>query len=226
MPNRVPMTPVRPVCACLGGFRVTGLFASTLASALTAASTPSPDLAVSLMSAWAKLRESKQPEELETEDWKALEKAYMEHLLWRFSYPKTAFNRQSCYALALTILVIVLVLSGIVFSLLQLNYALKHGDLSSLATDIEIETAGRVSMSSSIMGGVVLVVSVAFFALYLKYVFQAHDRVPPHVSLADTDAERVWKQTGETTTPIREARDPESSSLVNHGNTTGGAQRG
>lgn len=144
-----------------------------------------------LLKEWAQFRQTKKEEELNTPEWQALEKAYVEHLLWRFNYPRKVFGQQIVANWIITFVVLALVVSGLVFSFLQLQYAITLGDLSSLKTAIEIETAGKVSMNSSIVGAITLVISLAFFALYLKYVFQIKHPVPPHVSLSETDASSI-----------------------------------
>ena len=145
-----------------------------------------------LLKEWASLRQTKKEEELRAPEWQALEKAYIDHLLWRFNYPKKIFGQQILANWIITFVVLALVVSGLAFSFLQLHYALSLGDLSSLKTSIEVETAGKVSISSSIVGAVTLVISLAFFALYLKYVFQIKHPMPPHVSLSETDAATVF----------------------------------
>lgn len=144
-----------------------------------------------LLKQWSQLRQTKKEEELRTPEWEALEKAYVEHLLWRFNYPKRVFGQQIASNWLITFVVLLLVISGLVFSFLQLRYAITLGDLSSLNSTVEIETAGKVSISSSIVGAITLVISLAFFALYLKYVFQIRHPVPPHVSLSETDASTI-----------------------------------
>ena len=141
-----------------------------------------------LVREWAQLRQTKKEEELKTPEWEALEKAYIEHLLWRFNYPKKVFGQQIISNWIITFVVLALVVSGLVFSFIQLRYAITLGDLSTLKSTVEVETAGKVSISSSIVGAITLVISLAFFALYLKYVFQIKHPVPPHVSLSETDA--------------------------------------
>lgn len=66
-------------------------------------------------------------------------------------------------------------------------FAFKYGN-GSLKTDVVIETAGQLSFKSSLVGATVLIVSLAFFYLYLKHVFQIQHPVPPHISLVETDA--------------------------------------
>jgi hypothetical protein len=56
-----------------------------------------------------------------------------------------------------------------------------------------VEAAGKLSVSSSIVGAIALVISLAFFALYLKYVFQIKHTHPPHVSFSETDAESILR---------------------------------
>jgi ABC-type multidrug transport system fused ATPase/permease subunit len=144
-----------------------------------------------LLKEWVTLRQTKKEEELKTPEWKALEQAYIDHLLWRFSYPRKIFGQQTLANWIITFVVLALVVSGLVFSFLQLRYAITLGDLSSLRSSVEIETAGKVSISSSVVGAITLVISLAFFALYLKYVFQIKHPVPPHVSFTETDASAV-----------------------------------
>lgn len=141
-----------------------------------------------LLKEWSALRAVKREDELREPEWRALEKAYLEHLVWRLSYPRKVFSQQIIANWMITAVVLALVVSGLVFSFLQLKSALDLRDLSSLSSTIQIEVAGKASISSSIVGAVTLVISFAFFALYLKYVFQIKNPVPPHVGLSDTDA--------------------------------------
>ncbi len=127
---------------------------------------------IDLLSEFIKLRQSQKKEELESTDWKTLENAYYQHLKWRFNYPKRVFNQQIITGLAISIVVLILIISGLVFSFWQLKYALDIGDFTSLTTEASIETAGKVSINSSIIGAVVLVISLAFFYLYLKMCFK------------------------------------------------------
>jgi hypothetical protein len=145
-----------------------------------------------LISEWMVLRKSKKEEELATEEWKQLEQAYMKHLKWRFQYPEKVFGQQAIISWILTFLVLALIVSGLVFSFIQLNAAIQLGDLSSLRTDIQVESASKLSMSSSIVGATVLIISLLFFNLYLKHVFKIRYPTPPHVGMSDTDAIKVW----------------------------------
>lgn len=145
-----------------------------------------------LIHAFMKYRREKREEELQTPEWKALEESYTEHLRWRFKYPSKVFGQQLTATWIITFLVLALVLSGLIFSFVQLHASIKVGDLTSLKTDLAVETAGKLSVSSSVIGAIVLVISLAFFYLYLKHVFQIQHPVPPHVSLYDTDASKIY----------------------------------
>jgi len=160
-----------------------------------------------LIDEWIKLTKSKKEEELKSKDWKDLEKEYMQHLQWRFSYPKKVFGQQIIYSWILTILVIVLVISGLVFSFIQLTEAIRLGNLSSLSTDLAIETAGKLSMSSSIVGAVVLAISLVFFNLYLKYVFKIQHIIPPHISITETDAPKIMDKLNDKPTRDKDSID-------------------
>jgi|GEM_PF-1920953 len=162
---------------------------ATATTAATAAAT------AELIKEWSTLRKTKKEEELKTPEWQKLEQAYIAHLMWRFQYPEKVFGQQIVANWIITMVVLSLVICGIVFSFLQLQYALTLGDFASLGTSVEIETAGRVTISSSIVGAVTLVISLAFFALYLKYVFQIKHTHPPHVSLSETDARSLLSKT-------------------------------
>lgn len=144
-----------------------------------------------LLKEWSELRKTKKEEELKTPEWQKLEQAYIDHLMWRFQYPKRVFGQQILANWIITFVVLALVVCGIIFSFMQLQYALSVGDIASLSTTIKAETAGKISISSSIVGAITLVISLAFFALYLKYVFQIKHTHPPHVSLSETDAESL-----------------------------------
>lgn len=146
-----------------------------------------------LVSEFIKLRKSQKKEELQSTDWKTLEKAYYNHLKWRFEYPKRVFNQQLSTGIIISLVVLVLIISGLTFSFWQLEYALSVGDFSSLSTEASIETAGKVSINSSIIGAIVLVISLAFFYLYLKNVFQIQYPTPPHVGFGETDLKEEIK---------------------------------
>lgn len=175
----------------------------------------SPKAIGDLLKEWDIFRQSKNDGDLKTPEWQALEKAYIDHLLWRFNYPRKVFGQQILANWIITFVVLALVVSGLVFSFLQLRYAIALGDLSSLKSSVEIETAGKISIGSSVVGAITLVISLAFFALYLKYVFQIRHPLPPHVSLSETDASAIiTRQRGGITRTDDESNDSRISSIT------------
>lgn len=114
----------------------------------------------------------REKEEIDSDELKELSKAYNDFIIWAFKFDKKANRHKLISAWIITILVLVLPLGGIVFAALQLRKALSTGDLSSLNTDVAIEMAGKVTISSSIVGGVVLVISIVFFYFYLKFAYE------------------------------------------------------
>jgi hypothetical protein len=152
----------------------------------------SPDSTATLIDTWAHLRNSKPKTELESPEWRALETAYMKHLEWRFDYPRRILQQQFMFAWLITSLVVILVTSGIVFSFFQLRKAFESANLTDLKTEIAIQTAGSLSFSSTLVGAFVLMISLLFFYLYLRYVFSIRSAVPPHIALGETDAPRFF----------------------------------
>lgn len=66
--------------------------------------------------------------------------------------------------------VILLVASGIVFAAIQFRAGLKRPRAAADATQIDL-SAGSVKVSSPVLGVIILVISLAFFYLYLVYVY-------------------------------------------------------
>lgn len=168
---------------------------------------PGSAAALELLKEWTELRKTKKEEELQTPEWQQLEQAYIAHLKWRFQYPKWVFGQQILANWIITFVVLALVVCGIIFSFMQLHYALSVGDIASLSTTVEAEMAGKISISSSIVGAITLVISLFFFALYLKYVFQIKHTHPPHVSLSETDAESLLSRSRQQVSGKDEAED-------------------
>ena len=70
------------------------------------------------------------------------------------------------------LVVLVLVSVGIVFAAIQFRIGLKRkkSEAPDAATEIDISPAG-IKMSSTVLGVIILVISLAFFYLYLVYVY-------------------------------------------------------
>jgi hypothetical protein len=94
------------------------------------------------------------------------EKGYQQRLL--------AFDWQAWSSKAIFFIVVLLVLAGIVFAALQFGAGLrrrgKAGDPPPATTEIVIDMKG-IQVRSPVLGVVVLAISLAFFYLYLVYVY-------------------------------------------------------
>lgn len=146
-----------------------------------------------MIKTWEELVKSKDKQELESKEWKSIEASYIKHLEWRFNYPAVVYKNQMISSWIILSLIVILVLGGVSFSLIQLLWALKLGDVSTLSTDLSIQTAGELSFKSTIIGAFVLILSLLFFYLYLRHVFKSKEPIPPHVSLSETDAQKIFK---------------------------------
>jgi hypothetical protein len=145
-----------------------------------------------LVDTWLKLQSSKSKSDLRSVEWRALETAYLKHLEWRFDYPKKVLQQQLIFAWFMTLIVTVLILSGLIFAFLQLKSALAVADFSNTETELAIQTAGTLSFRSSLVGAIVLIISLLFFYLYLRYVFSNKSPIPPHMPLTKTDAPSLF----------------------------------
>lgn len=128
----------------------------------------------------------------EENEWKNLEDAYLQHLKWRFEYPAEVLERQNKAYGRITYLVISLVGGGLLFSFVQLLWALRLGNFSSLETELAIQTAGELSFRSSLVGASVLVISLMFFYLYLRHAFKV-EPVPPFVGFEKADTIQILR---------------------------------
>jgi hypothetical protein len=146
-----------------------------------------------LMKSWNDFSKTKKKDELESPEWILLEKAYLKHLEWRFAYPQKVYKNQLISSWIIIGMILILVIGGLAFSLIQLLGAMKLGDISSLNTDVSIQTASQLSFRSTMVGATVLVFSLLFFYLYLRHVFSDKEKLPPHVSISETDAQKIFK---------------------------------
>ena len=79
------------------------------------------------------------------------------------------------------------------------------GDTSGLLTEVQLSSAGQASLRSSVVGVLVLIFALAFFSLYLRYVFGSG--VNPIVLKAWQDTagyvqDAVAKADGRDTDPV------------------------
>lgn len=157
---------------------------------------PSLESTTRLMDSWVGLQKSKPKTQLQTPEWQFLEKSYMKHLEWRFDYPKQVLQQQLIFAWIITLLIVALIMSGIVFSFVQLIKAMEITDFTSLSTEVQWQEATGYSFRSSVVGATVLVISLLFFYLYLRYVFSVKSPRPPHITLADNDILKISGRRG------------------------------
>jgi hypothetical protein len=101
---------------------------------------------------------------------------YIEQLKKDAKLDEDTYRSQKRYGIAIFIIVVVLVVAGVVFSIVQLSNALKYSDFSQLLTSIEIQKAGNLVVSTSLIGAFVLIVSIVFFFLFLQYVYKPNNK--------------------------------------------------
>ena len=128
------------------------------------------------------------------ETYLAATRAYYEYRLSGYHHRARLFEWQLWSSRVIFFIVVLLVFAGIYFAAVQFHVALHaarnppstseptskseetpvRDDAMSLATKLEISTKGVV-VNSSILGVVILVLSLAFFYLYLVYVYPIKD---------------------------------------------------
>jgi hypothetical protein len=115
--------------------------------------------------------------------------AYYDYQTHSLSYARSVFDWQYKSSIVIFIMVILLVLSGLGFAGIQFAIAMRahrmsvvatkdatpqaasgEDDSSSLASTIDLSPQG-VKVTSSVIGLLILVVSIGFFYLYLVYVY-------------------------------------------------------
>jgi uncharacterized membrane protein len=116
-------------------------------------------------------------------------RAYYNYRLNGYQYRARVFEWQLISSRIIFLIVVLLVFAGIYFAAVQFHVALQTArkqretgpatpaDASnplSLATQLEISAKGVV-LNSSILGVIILVLSLAFFYLYLVYVYPIND---------------------------------------------------
>ena len=111
-----------------------------------------------------------------TEFGKEIRKFYIEQMKKEARYDEETFRSQKKYGVWIFIIVIILVVSGIVFSIMQLRNAMIFGNYSQLATTLEIQKAGTLALNTSALGAFVLIVSLLFFFLFLQYVYKPNSK--------------------------------------------------
>ena len=105
------------------------------------------------------------------------------YYLWALQNRRAIISRQQSTGNIIFILVVVLVLSGLSFSAIQFYIALKsvkkRSTVENTNTSIKASLSG-IEVSSSVLGVIVLTISIAFFYLYLSRVYPivSLDQIP------------------------------------------------
>ena len=111
-----------------------------------------------------------------------------DYIDWQTKQYKKNYERQAKYGVIIFWLVIGLVFSGIVFSAIQFWHALKFGDINQMNNEL-ILSMSNLQVQTSLMGGFVLVISLVFFFLFLKFVY----RITPPSNFVTTEIREAKK---------------------------------
>ena len=91
---------------------------------------------------------------------------------WALTNRKKVIEKQQVYAKIIFALVIIIVLSGITFSALQFYNGIKFSKRKGPVSDTTFKaTLSGIEISSSILGVIILTLSIVFFYLYLTMVY-------------------------------------------------------
>ena len=91
---------------------------------------------------------------------------------WALKNRKNIITRQQTTGSIIFMLVVTLVLSGLIFSAIQFYIALKYAKRKGAIPDTSLKASlSGVEVSSSILGVIILTLSIVFFYLYLAKVY-------------------------------------------------------
>lgn len=95
---------------------------------------------------------------------------YFTHVMESNRHQRQVFQWQLLSSKIIFVTVLVLVASGIYFAAVQFHHGLRSGTSQADSTEIEASLKG-IKVSSPILGVIILTLSLAFFYLYLVYVY-------------------------------------------------------
>jgi len=115
------------------------------------------------------------------------DKAANDYYVWTNTYKRNIFQFQYVSGIIIFIVVLFIVFTGLAFSAWQFYITMHHvrikqalilqnkdagtdNPVDGLKSDIEISTSG-VKVNSSVLGVIIIALSLAFFYLYLAYVY-------------------------------------------------------
>jgi len=117
--------------------------------------------------------------------------AYWQYQTDVIRHRRKVYDWQHTSSIWIFAVVILIVLSGIGFSGIQFYIAAKSAQLSAAtSSNIEVSSDG-VKITSSVLGVIILTLSIVFFFLYLKYVYPISES--PNVALQTSAADSAPK---------------------------------
>ena len=104
-------------------------------------------------------------------------RAQEDYIVWSFQQSRTLYEWQHRSSIIIFVLVILLVLSGIYFAALQFHYGLGIKTGKPETTEIDASLKG-FKVKSSLLGVIVLAISMAFLYLYLVHIYPIDSSSP------------------------------------------------
>jgi hypothetical protein len=131
-----------------------------------------------------------------------LETTYKKHLEWRYRNIRFMFWNLTIQSWLILAVAFSLIAGGVYFAFLQLKQSFLMSG-ADMQTELTFDLKGVFKISSGVIGGVVLVVSLFFFYLFLKYIYVGKDYKPAHLPLSETDyfklvGEQLMRKKGKT----------------------------
>ncbi|WP_299224106.1 hypothetical protein [uncultured Psychroserpens sp.] len=142
---------------------------------------------------------------------KYFESQYVQYFTENLDHRKQTFDWQLFSTKLIFFTVIIIVLCGLVFSGIQFKQSINHLNKKTASTDsssedsspildkteIELSLTNGVKINSSIIGLLILCVSIAFFYLYILYVYPINQ-----INIDNTGFSEIENTTSQTTEGI------------------------
>lgn len=101
-------------------------------------------------------------------------RAYYDYRQSGLEHRSRVFKWQLFSAKVIFVIVLILVSAGIYFAAVQFHLGMHRQDGQNMQTELSASTEG-IKVSSPVLGVIILVISLAFFYLYLVYVYPIED---------------------------------------------------
>ena len=147
--------------------------------------------APSLIESWLQIQEKIEQCSNPPPEWNELEHAYLSYLKWRFQYVSKITKQQIVLFWVIVGIVFVLVISGVVFSFIQLEHSFSVGRTFP-NTELSMREGIEFVFRSSAVGALILLSSLVFFYASLKSILSLRQVVLPHISILGTDAPQLF----------------------------------